>query len=255
VSLAVRDLAVSFGGVAALGGVSFAVRPGGITSLIGPNGAGKTTVFNAITGHVMPTHGEVWDDATRLAGLRPCDIAARGIIRTFQKTSVFPRLSVMDNVLIGMHRRGTATLPGILRGSRSVAREEARLGREAAEIVAFVGLEGRSRLRAGALAYGEQRLVELAIALAANPRVLLLDEPAAGMSAHEKSMVMALIQGIREQGITVLLVEHDLRLVMHVSDHVVVLNSGRVIAEGPPSAVQTHPEVIRAYVGAANAGP
>ena len=252
-SLVVRDLAVSFGGVAALAGVTFRVEPGTITSLIGPNGAGKTTAFDAITGYVRPLRGEIGYGDAALSGLRPCEIAARGIVRTFQRTSVFPQLTAFDNVLTGLHLRGTATLAGILGGSRRVRTEETRLARDADAILTFVGLAGRRRRRAVELAGGEQRLLELAVALAARPRLLLLDEPGAGLTAAEKRTVTALIRTIRDQGVTVLLVEHDMRLVMGVSHHVIVLNGGRVIAEGPPAAVQASPEVIRAYLGSARA--
>ena len=249
--LAVRDLTVTFGGVSALGGVSFEVGPGTITSVIGPNGAGKTTAFNAITGYLRPTRGEIVWEGAALVGLRPSAIAARGIVRTFQKTSVFPSLSVTDNVLVGLHLRGTAGFLDVLLGRRRLAVEEAALARDADALIDFVGLGHRRRETASALPYGEQRLVELAVALAARPRLLLLDEPGAGMSGTEKAVVSGLIRRIREQGVTVLLVEHDMRLVMGVSDTVIVLNHGRVIAEGAPAAVQAHPEVIRAYLGTA----
>jgi branched-chain amino acid transport system ATP-binding protein len=250
VTLAVRDLAVRFGGVTALEAVSFAVRPGSITSVIGPNGAGKTTAFNAITGYLRPAGGRITYDGVPLTGLRPSAIARRGIVRTFQRTSVFPALSVEDNVLTGMHLRGTAGFLEVLAGLRRLAVEEKGLGTEAAAILAFVGLVHRRREVASALPYGEQRLVELAVALAARPRVLLLDEPGAGMTGSEKTVVSGLIRKIREQGVTVLLVEHDMRMVMGISDTVIALNGGRVIAEGPPAAIQSHPDVIRAYLGA-----
>jgi len=250
VTLAVRDLAVRFGGVTALEAVSFDVRPGSITSVIGPNGAGKTTAFNAITGYLRPAGGRITYDGVSLTGLRPSAIARRGIVRTFQRTSVFPALSVEDNVLTGMHLRGTAGFLEVLAGRRRLAVEEKGLGTEAAAILAFVGLAHRRREVASALPYGEQRLVELAVALAARPRVLLLDEPGAGMTGAEKTAVSGLIRKIREQGVTVLLVEHDMRMVMGISDTVIALNGGRVIAEGPPAAIQSHPDVIRAYLGA-----
>jgi branched-chain amino acid transport system ATP-binding protein len=250
VTLAVRDLAVRFGGVTALEAVSFEVRPGSITSVIGPNGAGKTTAFNAITGYLRPAGGRITYDGASLTGLRPSAIARRGIVRTFQRTSVFPALSVEDNVLTGMHLRGTAGFLEVLAGRRRLAVEENGLGTEAAAILTFVGLAHRRREVASALPYGEQRLVELAVALAARPRVLLLDEPGAGMTGAEKTVVSGFIRKIREQGVTVLLVEHDMRMVMGISDTVIALNGGRVIAEGPPAAIQSHPDVIRAYLGA-----
>ena len=253
-TLAVRDLAVRFGGVAALEAVTFEVRPGSITSVIGPNGAGKTTAFNVITGYLRPAGGRITYDGVALTGLRPSAIAQRGIVRTFQRTSVFPALSVEDNVLTGLHLRGTARLLEVLTGRRRLAAEESVLVTDAAAILEFVGLAHRRRERASALPYGEQRLVELAIALAARPRVLLLDEPGAGMTSAEKTVVSGLIRKIREQGVTVLLVEHDMRMVMGISDTVIALNGGRVIAEGPPTAIQSHPDVIRAYLGASG-GP
>ncbi len=249
-TLAVRDLAVRFGGVAALEAVTFDVRPGSITSVIGPNGAGKTTAFNVITGYLRPAGGRITYEGVPLTGLRPSAIARRGIVRTFQRTSVFPALSVEDNVLTGLHLRGTTGFLEVLAGRRRVAAEENGLVTDAAAILEFVGLAHRRREMASALPYGEQRLVELAIALAARPRVLLLDEPGAGMTGAEKTVVSGLIRKIREQGVTVLLVEHDMRMVMGISDTVIALNGGRVIAEGPPAAIQAHPDVIRAYLGA-----
>jgi branched-chain amino acid transport system ATP-binding protein len=252
-TLRVEDLAVDFGGVAALAGVSFVVPPGAITSLIGPNGAGKTTAFNAITGYLRPRRGRVTLGDETLTGRRACDIARRGVVRTFQKTSVFPALAVLDNVLIGLHLRGRAGFLAIVAGRRRVAAEEARLRAEAESLIEFVGLGHRRDAAASSLPYGEQRLVELAVALAAQPRLLLLDEPGAGMTGGEKERLVELIRRVRERGVTVLLVEHDMRLVMGISDTVVVLNHGRVIAEGSPAVIQAHPEVIRAYLGVSRA--
>ncbi len=248
-TLTIRDLAVSFGGVAALAGVSFDVHPGTITSVIGPNGAGKTTAFNAITGYLSPTRGRIEYDGGLLTGLRPSAVAARGIVRTFQRTSVFPALTVADNVMTGLHLRGAAGFLDVVLGRRRLAAEESRLSRDADGIIDFVGLGHRRAERASELPYGEQRLVELAVALGARPRLLLLDEPGAGMTTAEKATVTDLICRIRDQRTTVLLVEHDMRMVMSISDTVIVLNHGRVIAEGTPATIQTHPDVIRAYLG------
>jgi branched-chain amino acid transport system ATP-binding protein len=250
VTLAVSNLAMRFGGVTALDGVSFGVRPGSITSVIGPNGAGKTTAFNAITGYLRPTGGRITYEGAALTGLRPSAIARRGIVRTFQRTSVFPSLSVEDNVLTGLHLRGTAGFLAVLAGRRRIVSEEKSLAADAATIIEFVGLAHRRREAASGLPYGEQRLVELAVALAARPRVLLLDEPGAGMTGAEKTAVSGLIRKVREQNVTILLVEHDMRMVMGISDTVIVLSGGRVIAEGAPAEIQAHPDVIRAYLGA-----
>jgi len=250
VALEVSGLSVRFGGVAALSDVSFAVRAGTVTSLIGPNGAGKTTAFNAITGFQRPTAGRVRHEGVAITGWRPHRIAERGLVRTFQKTSVFPGLTVMDNVLTGLHLSGGVGLGSALFRRGRVGDEERRLGELARRGLEFVGLAGRSGERASALAYGDQRLLELAVALAAGPRLLLLDEPASGMTTSEKETVAGLISRIRARGLTVFLVEHDMRLVMGMSDRVLVLNEGRLIADGSAEDVQRHPDVIQAYLGA-----
>jgi branched-chain amino acid transport system ATP-binding protein len=247
--LAVEGLTIKFGGLTAVDGATFEVRSGEVLSLIGPNGAGKTTAFNAITGYVELSGGDIRYRARRLNGLKPNEIAALGVVRTFQKTSVFAGRSVHENVAIGLHLRSRQTALAILLGLPSVAREERALAQEAGAILRFVGLEARAAQPASALPYGELRLLEVAVALAARPKLLLLDEPVSGMNPVETDSFMRLLAQIRAQGITVLLVEHDMKMVMGVSDRIVCLNHGRVIASGSPAEIRGNPEVIRAYLG------
>jgi branched-chain amino acid transport system ATP-binding protein len=249
-ALSIEHIAVHFGGLTAISDMTFAVDEGEVVGLIGPNGAGKTTAFNVITGFLRPTHGEIRYRSRVLNGLRPHEIAEVGLVRTFQKTSVFGANTVFDNILIGLHRRGRATAWQTLLALPGVRAEERRLKDEAREILDFVGISQRASELGGALPYGEQRLLEVAVALAARPSLLLLDEPVSGMNPSETSSFMRLLDKIRARDITVLLVEHDMRMVMGVSDRVVVLNHGKIIAEGPPSEIQENPEVIRAYLGA-----
>jgi branched-chain amino acid transport system ATP-binding protein len=247
--LSVENLAVRFGGLMALSNLNFVVREGEVTSLIGPNGAGKTTAFNVITGFLPASGGKVSYRGQLLNGLRPHEVAELGVVRTFQKTSVFGGNSVFENILIGLHRHGTSKPWEILLDLARVRDEERELREKVVEILDFVGLPARAGELASALAYGEQRLLEVAVALAADPTLLLLDEPVSGMNPVETASFMKMVDKIRGRGITILLVEHDMRMVMGVSDRVVVLNQGEIIAEGTPEEIQRNPEVIRAYLG------
>ena len=247
--LSIEHVGVQFGGLTALSDLNFSVGEGEIVSLIGPNGAGKTTAFNIMTGFLTPTKGHVRYRGAVLAGLKPNQIADLGLIRTFQRTSVFPNDTVFDNVLIGLHRRNKVSLPESVFGLPRARSSERWLRERAEEIIGWVGLDARRHDLAGSLSYGEQRLVGVALALAAEPSVLLLDEPVSGMNASETHTFVQLIRNIRDRGVTILLVEHDMPMVMSVSDRIVVLNYGRIIAEGLPEAIRTNPDVIEAYLG------
>jgi branched-chain amino acid transport system ATP-binding protein len=247
--LEVERLSIRFGGLVAVDDATFAVQEGEVLSLIGPNGAGKTTAFNAITGYLAPSGGEIRFRGARLNGLKPNRVAELGLVRTFQKTSVFGGRSVLENILIGLHLQSRQRPLAIMLGLPSVAREERALEAEARRVLDFVGLSARASEQGAALPYGEQRLLEIAVALAARPKLLLLDEPVSGMNPVETESFMAKLAEIRALGITVLLVEHDMKMVMGVSDRIVCLNQGRIIANGTPAEIRRDPEVVRAYLG------
>jgi branched-chain amino acid transport system ATP-binding protein len=247
--LEVRDLSVRFGGIRAVAGVSLAVGAGEILSIIGPNGAGKTTIFNVVTGLYRPTAGEVHLRGRPISTLPPHARARLGVARTFQNIRLFRDLTVGENVRVARYGRTRAGLLGALLRTRGFRRDRGETDARVAALLDGVGLHGRGGELARSLPYGDQKRVELARALAAEPSVLLLDEPAAGMSTAEADELMALIRSLRDRGLAILLVEHHIRVVMAVSDRVVVLNHGELIAEGSPGAVRRDPAVIAAYLG------
>ena len=240
--LEVTGLEKYFGGVHVTCNLHFAMREGEQSAIIGPNGAGKSTFMNLLTGYHRPDSGKVAFAGEDITGLPPHQVVRRGISRAFQVSSIFGRMTVGENVRAAVQAQMRATFRLFASAARVGAEETGR-------VLALCGLEGKRDLVAGELSQGDKKRLELAIALAGKPRLLLLDEPGAGMTGSEKAVVSGLIRRVREQGLTVLLVEHDMRMVMGISDTVIVLNGGKVIAEGAPAAIQAHPEVIRAYLG------
>ncbi len=233
--------------------VSFEVRQGTIKALIGPNGAGKTTLFNLISGFLRPDRGSIVFDGAEVLGLPPHQIAARGMARTFQQIRLFPKMTVLENVLVGRHLHSRGGFLACMLHLPFTGKEERAVREAAREILEFLGISGLADAEAVRLSYGHQRIVELGRALACEPRILLLDEPAAGLNIRETGEMGRLIGRIRERNVTVLLVEHDMSLVMDISDEIAVLSYGQKIAEDVPSTIQRDPEVIRVYLGEGHA--
>jgi len=247
--LVVSGVSKRFGGVQAVNGVGFRVEQGMIKAIIGPNGAGKTTLFNLVSGFFAPDQGEIRFAGEPIQARRPFQVAEKGISRTFQNIKLFSGMTALENVMVGRHLRSrSGFVSGMLRLPWT-RREEGEVREKARQLMAFLGVEALADLEATSLAYGQQRAVELARALASDPLMVLLDEPAAGLNMRETAELSKLILRIRDRGITVLLVEHDMSLVMGISDEVAVLSYGEKIADADPRSVQQNPQVIKVYLG------
>lgn len=248
--LEAENITKVFGGLMAVNSVSLTVEKGSIVSVIGPNGAGKTTFFNVLTGIYKPDGGTITFDGESIVGLRPDQITQRGIARTFQNIRLFGNMTALENVMVGMHSRLRSGVWGAIFQTPATRTEETRARQRARELLAFVGLERRMDELAKNLPYGDQRRLEIARALATQPKLILLDEPTAGMNPQETAEATELIRRLRDElGITVILIEHDMRVVMTISERITVLDYGSKIAEGKPEEIRTNPRVIEAYLG------
>lgn len=248
--LEVTSLGISFGGLRAVDELSMKIEEGGLVGLIGPNGAGKTTVFNMLTGVYRPTDGGIRLDGQNLIGKKPHDICKMGVARTFQNIRLFSKLTVLDNVKTGLHNEITYSLAESLFHVGSYRKKERAMNERAMELLGVFGLGSVADYQAANLPYGKQRKLEIARALATNPKLLLLDEPAAGMNPNETAELMETIEVVRKRfGVTVLLIEHDMKLVSGICEYLYVLNFGRLLAEGTPGEVLKNPEVVTAYLG------